>query len=84
LLMANAAQSVDVLPNPKPKRVFLIARGPQALAIPALYFSYKIAIAFSLLLYTRQPPRLFLKKTRTSLIPTLRSRSKNALGTCQP
>jgi hypothetical protein len=44
LLMANAAQSVDVLPHPKPKRVFLIARGPQALAIPALYFSYKIAI----------------------------------------
>jgi hypothetical protein len=41
----------------------------------------KSAIAFSLLVYTRQPlsTRLFLKKSRTSLNPTVQSRSENAL-----
>ena len=39
------------------------------------------APAFSLLVYTRQPlpTRLFLKKSRTSLNPTVQSRSENAL-----
>jgi hypothetical protein len=39
------------------------------------------ATAFSLLVYTRQPlsTRLFLKKSRTSLNPTVQSRSENAL-----
>src|ERR1700677_4700587 len=45
------------------------------------------APAFSLLVYTRQPlpTRLFLKKSRTSLNPTVQSRSENALaGLCFP
>jgi hypothetical protein len=38
--------------------------------------------AFSLLVYTRQPhpTRLFLKKSRTSLNPTVQSKSENALS----
>jgi hypothetical protein len=45
-------------------------------------FREETATAFSLLVYTRQPlsTRLFLKKSRTSLNPTVQSRSENALG----